>query len=256
MSFLSDLPILTISVVSHEQGDLIRNLLSDIIKKVDISYEVILTLNVPEDELFFQEYEQLSLCVIRNSTPKGFAVNHNAAFKLARGKWFCVLNPDIRLLTNPFPQLLSCFSDKNVGVIGPQVHSPDGMLEDSVRRFPTPINLTKKLLGLSDGRYQLPNDLYYYSVDWIAGMFMLFRNDVYLRMGGFDEGFYLYYEDVDICVRLWKAGWKVLVCPTTIVIHDARHSSRHNLKYMRWHSISMIRFLVKHWLRLPTTDGF
>ena len=59
-------------------------------------------------------------------------------------------------------------------------------------------------------------------------MFMLVRSADYMAVGGFDEGFFLYYEDVDICARLWRSGRKVVICPEAIVVHDARRASRYN----------------------------
>jgi GT2 family glycosyltransferase len=61
-------------------------------------------------------------------------------------------------------------------------------------------------------------------VDWVAGMFLLIRTEAFRALGGFDEGFHLYYEDVDFCARAWKAGWKVQVHPEVSVIHDAQRA--------------------------------
>jgi hypothetical protein len=80
--------------------------------------------------------------------------------------------------------------------------------------------------------------------DWVAGMFMLFPRDVFLKIGGFDERYFLYYEDVDLCARLTLADYKILLCSTVSVIHDARRSSHKNLRYMRLHSTSMLRFFL------------
>jgi N-acetylglucosaminyl-diphospho-decaprenol L-rhamnosyltransferase len=83
-------------------------------------------------------------------------------------------------------------------------------------------------------------------------MFMLFRRQDYSRLHGFDEQFFLYYEDVDICVRAWQQGMLILACPRMSVIHDARRYSRRNALHMRWHLASMARYFWKHWGRLPT----
>lgn len=80
---------------------------------------------------------------------------------------------------------------------------------------------------------------------------MLFRAEAFRDVGGFDGAFFLYYEDVDICARLWQAGWKVIYHPGISIIHDARRSSRRDPHYMRWHAASMLRYLWKHYGRLP-----
>jgi GT2 family glycosyltransferase len=82
-------------------------------------------------------------------------------------------------------------------------------------------------------------------------MFMLFSTEDYKAIGGFDEKFFLYYEDVDICIRLWKSGRSVMVDPDVQVVHDARRTSHKSWRFMRWHVASMIRFFWKHWGRLP-----
>ena len=102
----------TISVVSHSQIGLIKNLLEDIDKHCrDSHFELILTLNVDEVLPFSLNDYFFPIKIIRNPNPLGFGANHNQAFKHAYGQYFCVINPDIRLSSNPFSGLLSCFSD-------------------------------------------------------------------------------------------------------------------------------------------------
>jgi len=250
-------PYISISIVSHDQGNLVGALLDDLALYGDPSrIEVILTKNVPERLPFVVEDAPYPIRGVENVIPKGFGANHNAAFRLAGGEWFCVMNPDIRLNGNPFPVLLEEIERHQAAVIAPAVLSPAGRVEDSVRRFPTPFSLASKMLGRADGRYSFAVGDETFAADWVGGMFMLFRAEDYRRVGGFDEGFFLYYEDVDICTRLWKAGRRVLACPKAQVIHDARRASRRNLRYMRWHAGSMARYLGKHWLRLPNKAHF
>jgi len=84
-------------------------------------------------------------------------------------------------------------------------------------------------------------------VDWVAGMFMLFRGDAFRAVGGFDEHFFLYYEDVDICRRLGLFGLATLYVPGVTVIHDAQRESRRNLRLMRIHAASAARYLVRRY---------
>jgi len=246
--------LISISVVSHGQGDLAYGVLADIARFSDsVRIEVLLTRNIPEQLPSPERDFPYPIEVIENDSPKGFGANHNAAFRLAKGEWFCVMNPDIRMPVNPFPRLLEALAQHQGAVIAPAVLSPAGEIEDSIRRFPTPFSLTSKILGRSDGRYPFAIGDETFLADWVGGMFMLFRGEDYRHVGGFDEGFFLYYEDVDICTRLWKAGRRVLACPRAQVVHDARRASRRNLRYMRWHAASLARYLGKHWGRLPRT---
>ena len=248
--------MISISIVSHGQGGLVRDALADLSRQADpAQIEVILTRNIPEPLPFSAEGFAFPLKIIENVTPEGFGANHNAAFRCAGGEWLCVMNPDIRLPENPFPLLIKEIERLHAAVIAPAVLSPAGQIEDSIRRFPTPFSLASKLLGRGDGRYAFAVGDETFPVDWVGGMFMLFRAEDYQRVGGFDEGFFLYYEDVDICTRLWQAGHRVLACPKVQVLHDARRASRRDFRYMRWHAASMARYLGKHWLRLPKTGS-
>jgi len=244
--------LISISIVSHKQASLVGALLEDILRYIDPQLiEIILTLNVPERHASHVKNLRASTRIIENKGAKGFATNHNAAFKLARGDWFCVMNPDIRLMCNPFPPLLEELQSLGGAVIAPAVVGPTGLFEDNVRDFPTMRSLAAKLIWRMDGCHPglLGNQAFF--GDWVAGMFMLFRRDAFGSVGGFDEKFFLYYEDVDICARLWRGGWSVVVFPGVQVIHHARRTSRHHPGYMRWHLASMIRFFLKHHGHLP-----
>lgn len=243
-----------ISIVSHGQVQLASQLLDDLVH-CERPSSVQLTLNTPEP---FQGHPPIpGFSVHTNQVPLGFAGNHNQAFKNARQPYFCVVNPDIRLPNDPFSALLRCMDDPEVGLVAPIVLHPQGTVEDSVRRFPTPGMLLNKAMGRDDGRYHLtPNPTGEPEpVQWVAGMFMLFRTEALRDLGGFDEKFHLYYEDVDVCARLWKAGWKVVVDPRSTVVHHAQRASRHNVKYMAWHAASMARYFLKHFGRLPLVDS-
>lgn len=241
--------LITVSVVSHGQGQLVAALLEDLACCQNVS-EVVLTQNIPEDEIPCPESLQPRLRVIVNEHPRGFAANHNQAFRFCETSMFAVLNPDIRLSDDPFPQLTRALELCSVGVVAPAVRNPRGDLEDSARTFPTPLRLLRKFMGLGDGRFltvgAMPQE-----VDWTAGMFLLFPASVYSELGGFDKGFFLYYEDVDICARLWRSGRRVILHPGVTVIHAAQRASRRKLRYMKWHLFSMFRYFVKHAWRLP-----
>lgn len=240
---------ITVSVVSHGQGRLVTGLLEDLALCPNVS-AVILTQNVPEDDIPCPASLQPRLQVIHNECPLGFAANHNQAFRLCESSLFAVLNPDIRLPNDPFFQLALALEKTDGGVIAPAVRSPVGGLEDSARYFPTPLRLLYKLLGLGDGRIA-SESIVPHEIDWAAGMFLLFPVDTFRDIGGFDEGYFLYYEDVDICTRVWRSGGRVILHPGATVIHAAQRASRRKLHYIKWHLSSMLRYFVKHAWRLP-----
>jgi N-acetylglucosaminyl-diphospho-decaprenol L-rhamnosyltransferase len=240
---------ITVSVVSHGQGRLVTGLLEDLALCTNVS-AVILTQNVPEDDIPCPASLQPRLQVIHNERPRGFAANHNHAFSLCESYLFAVLNPDIRLPNDPFFQLALALENTDGSVIAPAVRSLTGGLEDSARYFLTPQRLLYKLLGISDGRIA-SQSIAPHEIDWAAGMFLLFPAGTFRKIGGFDEGYFLYYEDVDICTRVWRSGGRVMLHPGVTAIHAAQRASRRRLRYMKWHLSSMLRYFVKHAWRLP-----
>jgi GT2 family glycosyltransferase len=226
------------------QAAMVKALLDDI-ERCCKTYplEVILTLNLPEAITFNVANYPFPVVVHLNPAPKGFAANHNQAFEQATGQFFCVVNPDIRLNNNPFPGLLACLKDASVGVATPLVVDENGVTEDSARRFPTPLKiLCKALGGCKGGDYVVKGETVF--PDWVAGMFMFFRRETFEQLGGFDERYFLYYEDVDLCARLRLRGYEVALCPDAKVVHHAHRSSHRSIKYMRWHLTSMLRFFL------------
>ena len=241
---MSSPALISISVVSHGQAALVAEALADLARFADATpIELVLTLNIPETLPFAVEDLPYPLKLIRNPSPQGFGANHNAAFRQAEGEWFCVMNPDIRLHDNPFPALLECLAHPDVGVAAPRVLGAGGEMEDSARRFPSPLTIVCKAWGGCRGSdYAITGQPVY--PDWVGGMFMLFPRGIFAAAGGFDPRYFLYYEDVDLCARLRLRGKRAILCPRASVVHHARRSSHRNLRYLRWHLGSMLRFFL------------
>jgi N-acetylglucosaminyl-diphospho-decaprenol L-rhamnosyltransferase len=158
--------------------------------------------------------------------------------------FFCVLNPDIEFLEDPFEALVSHFGqDQKLAVAAPTVVDELGTHEDSARRLPTPFGILAKALLGTRGTYDRPSGRLL-EPDWIAGMFMLFRSAAFERAGGFDDRYFLYYEDVDLCCRLRLLGYRCAVDTSVSVLHRAQRASRRSLKHFGWHLTSMLRFFA------------
>lgn len=219
--------MISISIVSHGQFNLVKNLLDDLEKHCANQIDVILTLNIPEEIPDNLTYS-FPLKIIKNSAPKGFGANHNQAFQQISDDYFCVLNPDIKLGENPFPRLLEALKN-NTGVSAPQI-------DDNAREFLTPLRLLKRIFKKEIINTPHP--------DWVAGMFMVFPTEVYKKLHGFDEKYFLYCEDMDLCWRLRKQGYEITVKPNIKVVHDARHDSHKKLKYLYWHVKSLLIYFM------------
>jgi GT2 family glycosyltransferase len=237
--------VVSLSIVSHGQGALITRLLDDIGHpdwRGDTSFEVIVTLNIPEDERWLEGPFPFPVTVIRNERPKGFGANHNAAFRSAGGALFAVVNPDIRLASFRIDDLIIALNRDKAGVCGPLVKAPDGADEDSARRFPTIARLVRRKLRTRHAPDYRPSDMPL-EVDWLAGMFLLFPSSIYREIGGFDERYFMYLEDVEICRHLGRRGRVALWVTSTAVIHDASRASRRSIRHLRWHVSSLARYL-------------
>lgn len=232
---------MTISIVSHGHGEMVLDLLNDLAQVRDCLFDVILTLNVPEKEIFREHMWPFPFKMIRNVCPRGFGQNQNTAFGFSKSAFFCVLNPDVRLYKGSMNALLGNFEETNIGAVGPLVLSPDLTIEDSARKFPTVLGLAKRFLtGSRRSDYIIDSSTV--DVDWLAGMFVVFSRTGFLKVGGFDERFFMYLEDVDICRRIRAANLEIRLNPKVQVIHAAQRASKKNAQHLRWHLRSVLRY--------------
>src|SRR5256885_11115070 len=223
--------LISVSTVSHGDAELAQRLLDALRVHKPRGIEVILTLNIEEALPFDPDSFPFSVRMIRNANPRGFAANHNAAFELSRGNFFCVLNPDIRLTADPFWALVGELANPGVGAAAPLILDSDGAIEDSARPFPTLSSLVGKALGAAPERYYEIGEESI-SPDWEGGMFMLLRRDAFAAVGGFDARYHPYYEAVDLCARLRLAGYDIRPVPGVSPMALGRPPSRrgdHNL---------------------------
>jgi len=239
---MAENPGVTLSIVSHRHNGMTNHLLGDIGRHCDGRIRVVLTENVPDSVSISAENLSFPVEKIVNASPKGFGANHNAAFTRCRTPLFCVVNPDVRFESDPLLLLSKTLEDKRVGVVGPLVRNSRGTPEDSARVFPTGTSLLLRAFERRSGA-AYPVDQGPVPVDWIAGMFMLFRRETYEAVGGFDEDYFLYYEDVDICWRLHAKGYSVIYDPRAGITHDAQRASRGNPRLAVHHLASIFRYL-------------
>jgi len=227
---------ITLSIVSHQQGQLAQALLDQIAALRDAGLaRVIVTRNVPEDWTPRFDQPGVALDVIDNAAPRGFAANHNAAFAHCDTELFWVVNPDIRPCGNPLQSLAAAFeADATLALASPVVLEPGGKRADFFRALPTPLDLFRRW-GLS--RRDAPPA----EPCWMAGMAVALRADAFRRVGGFDEGYFLYCEDFDLCARLRLAGLTIAVVEPAAVVHDARRASHRSPRRLANHVFSLLR---------------
>lgn len=235
----------TLSIVSHGHGELLARLLGQLNDAPALhGVRVVATLNLCGEPFDPCAWPNLDICTIRNSAPKGFGANHNAAFERCVTKYFAVLNPDLSFAgEEPFGRLMMRLrSDPHVGLVAPRVLSAQGSFEDSVRANLTPCSLLarhalgrRQTLDVSEPARR-PGRFY-----WFAGMCLVIDARAYAAVSGFDERFFLYCEDYDLCARLYDAGWGLALEPEARIVHDARRDSRTRSRHLLWHVEGLLR---------------
>ncbi len=237
--------VLTLSVVSHGHGALLARLLAQLNAASALrGIAVFVTLNLADEPLDVARYQNLALEVRRNDTPRGFGQNHNAAFGRCTTPCFGILNPDLALAASePFTALVErLLAERDSGAVAPQVLSAAGSVEDSVRANLTPASLFARQLLRRRERLdtQVParRGVPFY---WLAGMCLVVDSQAFRFVGGFDERYFLYCEDYDLCARLYLSGRSLVVEPRARIVHDARRDSHGSLRHLRWHLQSLLK---------------
>jgi GT2 family glycosyltransferase len=201
--------------------------------------------------------------VLRSERPRGFAANANAGIRATTGEAVLVANPDTRAAPGAVAVLAEAMAARpRCGIAGPKLVYPNGGLQPSRRAFPTVsgtiVRRTPLRLIANPGERQRSHYLLDerptepVQADWMLGSFLLLRRAMLDELGGFDAGFRLYCEDIDLCYRAAKAGWERWYVPAAVAEHgyaaetDRRFLTRHTL----WHWGGMLRFVRKHPERL------
>jgi N-acetylglucosaminyl-diphospho-decaprenol L-rhamnosyltransferase len=182
---------------------------------------------------------------VLHTTRQGYGASVNAGVALLDGEFLCVLNPDIRFFDDRFAEaLMGHFDDPSVGMAAPALRLRDGRLQDSARVTPRPLDLVvRRWVEPEFGAVRAGGD-----VDWVVGACFIVRRAAWETIGGFDERFFLYFDDVDLCERLRGAGWRVRFDPSYVVEHAHQGASRRSLTSFatRQHVRSAARFFVRN----------
>lgn len=242
---------ITVSIVSHGQSKHVCSLLKQLASFQDpVIKHVIVTSNAPclDDWQFIKTLVLVwpfELTMLNNSSPLGFGSNHNQAFKHCLSECFCVLNPDISLFENPFAALKNSLSCSLSGCSYPVQINMEGELLDYARVLPTPLQIAKRHLpSLITRRFFI--EAHKSQVHWVNGACLLFKTATYQQLKGFDERYFMYCEDVDICLRIQLAGLRLVQAEATVV-HQTQRRTLRSFRHLTWHFRSLIRL----WLSEP-----
>ena len=159
---------------------------------------------------------------IFNQYVKGFGDNHNNEFKLCKTTYFCILNPDIRLNKKIFTDLIHLKQLEKINILGPSIVNDNKQKSINSRQFPGWFFLINRFLNISTKEYSFKQTEDIIFTDWIGGMFLIIASSDFKKLKGFDNDFFLYFEDVDICKRAANIGFTEAQSRKIEVIHNAQ----------------------------------
>jgi len=243
-----------------------KNLLYQCIKSIKthtkkISLEIVIVDNFSSDgspEMVEENFSEVIL--IKNKNNKGYGRAGNQGLATAQGKYVLVLNSDVVIKENCLDEMFD-FMEKNpaIGASSCKLIFPDGTLQHSCREFPRFKTFFLMLIGI---RFLFPKMKIfreYLMLDWnhseikevdqIMGSFMFIRRNVIREVGGFDERFWMYFEEVDLCLRIKEAGWKIVHYPYASAVHFLSKSAE------QWGDIKRIHEFQKSSLKYFKKNG-
>ncbi len=242
---MSTLPSWTVSLISHGHGRAILGVLNDLHAQLaEHDYRIVVTRNLPEDwdllatlPAAYSARTELRT----NKVPAGFGANHNAALAEARSDYVLMVDPDLRLASPIFAALDNALAQPECAVASPRAITPDGELEDNGRPVFTPTRLLRRyLLGRQRDTRRIARSATP-QVDWLAGLFLAMRRRDFHALGGFDTGYFMYAEDIDLCLRAQLHGGQCVLLEQVQIVHPARRATLRNWRHLIWHMRSLWR---------------
>ncbi|TMO67060.1 glycosyl transferase family 2 [Pseudoalteromonas aurantia] len=241
-----------VSVVSHGHGRLIEKIGS--LEALSGSFTTVVKLN--KGEFGFREYlESNSISYIDENYYQGFGENNNQIFNyltqehnIDRDDYILLLNPDVNISVDEVTKLLELVILNKYKAATVNLFRDDEFTDydPAVRKYPKLFDFISSFLGFGNPTILDKSSISKNTViDWCAGSFILIRADLYSSLRGFDEKYFMYCEDLDLCYRLKNSGSDLIFIPSVKAIHYGKHGSRNIFsKHFYWHVKSIFRFLV------------
>lgn len=230
-------PKISFVTVCHRTPDLIRQLLKGFeAASLTFPFEYFLVDNGGDGTAAMVRERFPWVTIIEGHGNVGFGAGNNLAFRRASGAYVMLVNPDLTIFPGEIEKLVAhADADPTVGLIGPRLVNPDRTVQRTFHRFPgalIPIYRRTPLGRTSWGRRAVAEYLMedadptaVQDVDGLFGAAILIRRSALDAIGHFDERFFMYFEDVDLCRRAWEAGWRVVYAPVVELVHYHQRES-------------------------------
>jgi hypothetical protein len=246
-------------IVNYNSSELLHDCLASIKCSCNGSRpNVVVTDNGSRDPIEYIRKTYSDITIVRNRENIGFSKAINAILSKTDAPYIVLLNPDTIVLTNHFLESVSDFMDlhPDVGILGPGVLEPDGRIQGSARSFPRFHSLffgrrsfltkifPQSRLASANILTKNTNNTEPLEVDWVSGACMVIRRQALQQVGMMDERFFMYWEDVDWCKRMWDMGWKVMYWPGVKIMHHVGGSSESRVvrSVLEFHKSALLYF--------------
>ncbi len=255
-------PDISLVIVNYNVKEFLANLLTSVEKaRGNLALEIFVVDNDSSDgSMAYLRRRFPQVTFIENRENVGFGRANNQAIRLARGTYTLLINPDTLIEEDTLRVMFEHMElHPKTGAAGCKILNPDGTFADESRRtVPTPWNALGKVLGLA-ALFPKSKAFAGYYMNWldedtpsevpvISGSFMFFRTDILKQLGGFDERFFMYGEDIDLCYRLTQAGMVIDYVPATSIIHYKGESTKKdNIDYIIIFNKALYQFFEKHY---------
>ena len=252
-------PLLTAVILTWNSANHIGRALASLAREqAGLRVEVIVVDNGSSDaSLQVVEREMPCARVVQNQKNLGVARARNQGLALAHGRYILFLDSDAELASDSLHEMLRFMGTaSSVGVIGPRLVYPDGRVQFSCRRFPTlqgkflrqlPQRVRRLVPWAADEEMQSLDRTIPQPVDYVIGACQLIRREVIGTAGPLDEGMFYGPEDVDFCLRAWKAGWEVYYVPQAVVVHHEQRITRRRPGMLTLkHGVALGYYFWKH----------
>ena len=259
---------LAVIIINHNHGEMIKKSIESLYEqKTADPFMVFVVNNTPDDGTrtwLMDDYPQV--CLLENPSPKGFASNVNQVIcQNPNFDFYLLLNPDVICLSGMVDDLMMVMTENDrIGIAGPKLLNFDDSVQPFRRRFASFRVLIYRALHIDKLFKHLPAvDLYLMNkdtftgiteVDWITGAVMLLRKTALDQVGLMDERFFLYFEDEDLCCRMWQQGWTVCYVPWAKAYHAHLAEGRTKIfsKANTYHLQSALKMLIKYRGKIST----
>jgi N-acetylglucosaminyl-diphospho-decaprenol L-rhamnosyltransferase len=263
---------LSVIIVNYRTPELVLSCIASLARhRIALAEDIVVVENASPDDSYARLRRELPVNVrlLRSSSNRGFGSGVNFGMAACRRDYVLVVNPDTHFTDNGLARVLDLFdTEPQAGLVGLDLQYPDGRRQYSARRFYSWLDILARRtpLGRTDRfRARMEQHLMMdawssdsaFDAEWVMGTGFVVRREMFEALGGMDESYFLYMEDVDLCARTWLAGYRVLGMPGVTLVHAHQRQSAGSpvSRAGRHHLRSLLRFRRKFHVPLTLSPG-